>query len=253
LIAGFIDRNMPGMSSSDRHPADRFKPGQAAEHVSTRDGYDRWAEIYDQEENPLIAMEEARLPALLGEIAGRDVLELGCGTGRVTTRLVAAGGRITAIDFSSEMVERARRKPGWQAVRFIAHDLAQPLPLTEGSFDLVVSCLVLDHIADLDLFFSQCRRVVRPAGRAVFSVMHPAMMLRGILAHFRDPATGRDICPASAPNQLSDYIMAALRAGWAIEHLSEHGVDDQLADRNPRAAKYRGWPMLLLLALRAPH
>src|SRR2546430_6692337 len=49
---------------------------------------------------------------------------------------------------------------------------------------------------------------------------------------------------ASHPHQLSDYVMAAERAGFSFDHLSEHAVDEALAGRLERARRYLGWPML---------
>ncbi len=228
-----------------------FKPGTDAEFVSVQDGYDRWATLYDAEDNPLIALEEPRVDALLGDVSGRDVLELGSGTGRHTLRLAARGARVTALEISAEMAARAEAKPGWEAVRFLQHDLAQPLPLPDAAFDVVCSFLVLEHIADLRAFFAECKRVCRPAGRIAITTLHPAMLLRGIQAHFRDPASGRDVCPRSCPHQISDYVLAALRSGLLIETLGEYAVDAELARRSARAAKYEGWPMLLTMGLRA--
>ena len=118
------------------------------------------------------------------------------------------------------------------------------------SFDRVVCGLVIDHIADLGGLFREMHRVCRPSGFVVVSVMHPAMMLRGVQARFRDPASGREIRPASCTHQLSDYIMAAAQAGFAFDHLSEQSVDEALACRLERARKYLGWPMLFLMRLR---
>lgn len=230
-------------------PDSIFKPGTQSEHVSTQVGYDRWAEIYDAEDNPLIALETPRIAELLGVVTDLDVLDLGCGTGRHTLPLAAAGARVTAVDFADQMVAQAAAKPGWERVRFQRHNLTQPLPFADAAFDRVCSFLVLDHIADVPAFFNECRRVCRPTGFILLSTVHPAMMLRGILAHFRDPHSGRDVCPASSPNQLSDYVMAAAGAGLHIAHMSEHAVDEALAASSARAAKYRGWPMLLIMKL----
>ena len=113
----------------------------------------------------------------------------------------------------------------------------------------MVCGLVIDHIADLGLLFREMRRVCRPGGWVVVSVMHPAMMLRGVQARFHDAASGREIRPASCPHQVCDYIMAAARAGFEFDHLSEHAVDESLANRVERARRYLGWPMLLMMRL----
>src|SRR5207245_3136111 len=99
------------------------------EIVDTRAGYDRWAEVYDAEDNPLVLLEEEHIAPLLRGMAGLTVADIGCGTGRHTLRMASAGAHVTAVDFSDAMLERARAKPGAEAVTFIRHDLALPLPL----------------------------------------------------------------------------------------------------------------------------
>ena len=79
--------------------------------------------------------------------------------------------------------------------------------------------------------------------------MHPAMFLRGVSARFRDQGTGEFLRPRSYVMQLSDYVMAALRADLRIVALVERAPDDALAARVPRAAKYVGWPMLFVMTL----
>lgn len=221
------------------------------DHLPTRDGYNRWAAIYDNEDNPLIALEETQVAKLLGETAGLTIADIGCGTGRHALRLAAAGAHVTAVDFSEAMLAQAAAKPGANAVRWVRHDLADHLPFPNASFDRVLCCLVLDHIPDLADLLSECRRICRPDGFVLISVMHPAMMLRGLQARFTDPATGRETRPASCPHQVSDYVTAAIRAGCQIKHISEHAVDAELARRSPRAEKYLGWPMLLMMLLTA--
>jgi ubiquinone/menaquinone biosynthesis C-methylase UbiE len=228
----------------------RVESSQPIELLPTKEGYDRWSEIYDDEANPLIVLEERYFPRLLGDVRGSDVVDLGCGTGRHAVRLAAAGARVTAVDFSEGMVAKACSKAGWDRVRFVAHDLTQGLPFADGSFDRVLACLVLDHIGDLTGFLSECRRVCRPDGSVLVSAFHPALMLCGIQARFIDPATGRDVRPASYAHQISDYVMAVVRSGLAFDHISEHAVDEEVIVRAPRADKYRGWPLLLLMRLR---
>lgn len=218
--------------------------------VATREGYDRWAEVYDDDGNPLVALEERELAALLGDVRGRAALDVGCGTGRHALRLAAAGAAVTAIDFSSGMLDRARRKPFADRVCFLQHDLHQPLPFAAASFDLVLCGLVVDHIGDLAGLFREMGRVCRADGRVVVTVLHPAMLLKGVQARFTDPATGQKVRVDSRSHSLSDYVLAAVRAGLRIEHLGEHPGDAALVALRPRAEPYLGWPLLFVMDCR---
>lgn len=230
--------------------ATQSPPAVPQKIVSTQEGYDQWSVIYDGEDNPLIALEERCFGALLGEVHGREVVDVGCGTGRHTLPLARAGARVTALDFSSGMLAAAQRKAEGLPVRFLCHDLAQPLPLPDAAYDLVLSCLVIEHIADLQHYFRELARVCRPDGAVVLSAMHPAMMLLGVSARFTSPDTGEKIYPQSHKQQISDYVLAAARAGLLFEHMSEHVVDEALIKSMPRAERYKDWPMLLLMRLR---
>jgi len=212
-------------------------------------GYDRWAAVYDRDGNPLQALEGPAVRAAVGDPRGLVVLDLGCGTGRHALWLAEAGATVTAVDFSEGMLTEARRKPGAGAIRLVAHDLARPLPFPAGSFDLVVSGLVLEHLADLDLFFGEARRVLKPGGRAVISAMHPAMFLKGAQARFTDPVSGEVVQPGSYPHQVGEFVMAAVRAGFRLDEIEERAPDAEFAARVPRADKYVGWPMLVILSL----
>lgn len=219
--------------------------------LPTRDGYDLWAATYDTMGNWLLALEEPEVDRALGPVAGLDVLDAGAGTGRHAIALAESGARVTAIDFSAEMLAKATAKPGADRVRWLAHDLTTPLPLADRSFDRVLSALVLEHVtvAGLRPFFAELGRVARPDGRIVVTAMHPAMFLRGTSANFRNHA-GEQIRPRSYPATLSDYLMGALDAGLDIEGLTELDVDEAFAARHERAAKMLGWPALFVMRLR---
>src|SRR5215831_79222 len=91
--------------------------------VPTQLGYDQWSQVYDTDENPLILLEEKHLPALVGEVSGLRIIDIGCGTGRQSLKLAANGARVTAVDFSREMLNQASRKPGADKVTFLEHDI----------------------------------------------------------------------------------------------------------------------------------
>jgi len=233
-------------------------PAPTHDVVSARDGYDRWAAIYDGEDNALIALETAEVERHMGSVRGLNIADIGCGTGRHAIGWAAAGANVTAVDFSDGMLDRARLKASQHAARqtgrldFHAHDLTQtPLPLPDKSFDRVTCCLVLEHIPNITPLFAEMGRICRPNGFILVTELHPAMALRGISARFTDPQTGRETRPASIAKQVSDYVMAVKAAGLTLDHLSEHAVDETLTARSPRAAKYLGWPMLMVLRLQS--
>ena len=85
---------------------------------------------------------------------------------RHTAWLTETGARVTAVDFSEHMLERAMRKVSARDVRFVVHDLHEPLPFDDASIDAVVSGLVLEHLRDLERFFGEAHRVLKPQGRA---------------------------------------------------------------------------------------
>jgi malonyl-CoA O-methyltransferase len=230
---------------------------RAADHapllVDTREGYDRWSQIYDGEDNALVLLEEPLVDGFIGEVAGLEVLDVGCGTGRHALRLAARGARVTGVDFSRGMLAKAKAKAdarGELKLTFVEHDVTKSLPFVDGSFDRVLSALVVDHIRDLGAFFRELGRVVKKSGTVVVTVMHPAMMLRGVQARFIDPSSGKTTHVESAPNQMADYVNAASSANLTIERLEEHAVGEELAARSPRSRKYLGWPMLVALCMR---
>ncbi len=231
-------------------------------------GYDLWSKIYDEESNPLVAIEERVIWSRIGDaesLKGLRVLDLGCGTGRHLARLVGLGAEVMGIDFSPEMLQKAKQKLEALAmasegvsreiaqraggVKLVEHDLHEELPFADGAFDLVVSGLVLEHLQNLDPIFAEAKRVLAPGGRAVFTAMHPAMFLRGTQARFTDPDSGELVMPGSLAHPFADFVMAPLRAGFSLKEIAEFAVDELLAREHPRAGKYLGWPILLVLVL----
>jgi ubiquinone/menaquinone biosynthesis C-methylase UbiE len=110
--------------------------------------------------------------ALLGDIRGRSVLEVGCG--RLTQWLVERGASVVAFDVSAAMLDIARSRVGDRA-EFHRADLGEPLEfVADGSVDLVVASLVMHYLRDWEAPLRELRRVVRPSGAAVLSIHHPA-------------------------------------------------------------------------------
>ena len=113
---------------------------------------------------------------LLGDVAGRDVLEMGCGAAQGARWLTAQGARVTAFDVSHAQLLQSRRldeRSGVTVERLVQAD-AQRLPFAGGVFDVVVSAFGgLPFVADSARALRDVARVLRPGGLLVFSVTHP--------------------------------------------------------------------------------
>ena len=219
------------------------------EHVGTRDGYDRWSTCYDAYENPLIALEEPEVVDFMGPVDGLDVLDLACGTGRHGIRMARAGAGVTGVDFSSGMLAVARERSADLDATWVEHDLHHPLPFESGSFDAIVHGLALDHLDDPVPLLREFGRVLRPAGRGVITVMHPAMFLKGTQARFVDPESGKLIVIANRRYTIADLVTAVRLADLDLVEIRERSCTAAIAARIPRAEKYIDWPMLLLLGV----
>src|SRR5438132_13080177 len=108
--------------------------------------------------------------ALLGDVAGKDVLEVGAGAGPLTEYLVEHGARVTASDVSGEMVKLAQARVGDRAT-FVVANIEEPLSFKDGSFDMVVASLVMHYVRG-EPVLREFRRVLRPKGAVVFSTHH---------------------------------------------------------------------------------
>lgn len=137
--------------------------------------YDSFAEAYvAHNESSLINAHYTR-PAILnlaGDVAGRRILDVGCGAGPVLASLRDRGAIVTGVDNSVKMLELAKRRLGDGADLQVA-DLGRPLPFPDGAFDDVIACLVLHYLQDWEAPLAELRRVLVPGGRLIVAVNHP--------------------------------------------------------------------------------
>jgi ubiquinone/menaquinone biosynthesis C-methylase UbiE len=142
--------------------------------VTTTD-YDTFAEAYSRanETNLLNGWyERPAMVELAGDVDGRRVLDVGCGSGPLVAALRERGGAVTGLDSSPAMVDLARRRLGADAELHVA-DRGERLPFDDASFDVVTASLVLHYLEDWDAPLRELHRVLRPGGRLVLSVPHP--------------------------------------------------------------------------------
>jgi len=195
--------------------------------------YDLWAATYDADKNAtrdLDAIVVRRAPL---NFEGRDVLELGSGTGKNTVWFAAKAKSVVAMDFSLGMIARAHERVGAMPVRFLQHDVCDPWPLESRSVDLVVANLILEHVHDLEPVFFEASRVLRPGGQLFFCELHPYRQLAGARAQFKDPSTGEIVMVTAHVHSISEYLNGALRAGFALREVGEALEDEAVLDAAP--------------------
>ena len=140
----------------------RRQPGPRAADEAFR----HWAPSYDEDDNPLIAVEEPVMAELLGDLTGAVVLDAGCGTGRLMRLATCRGAaRVVGVDRCIDMLGMA------DGVR-VRGDCTR-LPFADAAFDCVIAGLVIGYVERLKEFTLEAARVLRPNGRLVCSDLHP--------------------------------------------------------------------------------
>jgi len=209
--------------------------------------YDRWAAVYDVDRNATRDLDADVLRTAGLDIDDREVLEIGCGTGKNTTFLAAHARRVTAMDFSSGMLARARSAVDalglGDRVAFIRHDVRHAWPIEPASVDVVVANLILEHVDALEPVFREVARVLRRGGVGVFCELHPARQEQGSQAQFTDPSTNARVLVPAFTHTERDYANAIAAARLELIQIREWTEDEAPADALPR---------LLSIAVRAP-
>jgi ubiquinone/menaquinone biosynthesis C-methylase UbiE len=139
--------------------------------------YDSFAAAYSaSNESNLFNAYYARpeMIRLAGDVAGLEILDAGCGSGPLMEALRAEDAVVSGFDLSPAMVELARQRLGDDADVRVA-DLGAPLPHPDDAFDLVVACLSLHYVKDWASALAELRRVLRPGGRLIVSIIHPTV------------------------------------------------------------------------------
>jgi SAM-dependent methyltransferase len=180
---------------------------------------------------------------LLGDVAGRRVLDLGCGLGQAAIALAHRGAHVIALDASGAMLTQARRLATEQEVSVEWHesDLADLAFLRAESIDAAVCIDTLPEVEDVDRLFRQVHRVLRPGAPFVCSYEHPmhaslgrdmppaegALALGRVVVErsYFDPAPRavrhHDIEITVWPRTLAEVFASFHRAGYRVDQLLE--------------------------------
>jgi SAM-dependent methyltransferase len=225
------------------------RPVSAGPDPDTVSTYEAMAADYtaELEESAFNALyERPGVIALLPEVAGKRVLDVGCGSGPLSEWLVRHGAEVVGFDSSPSMVKAARTRRLSNA-SFRVADLAQPLTfLADSTFDLVVASLVMHYLRDWVPPLRELRRVLTDDGVLVFSTHHPASdielsatgnYLATELLHDRWEKGGREYEVSFWRRPLSAMFESFDAAGFRVQTLSEPQPLPECEQRFPDAWK----------------
>jgi len=185
---------MPPVPGTSAGPAD----------PAVANDYDSFAEAYSAENEASLLNAYYERPAMLalaGDVAGRRILDAGCGSGPLSAALRDRGATVTGFDKSAGMVELARRRLGDGADLQVA-ELGGPLPFPDREFDDVIASLVLHYLEDWGPALAELRRVLKPGGRLLVSVEHPFAIT---LMHLQ---AGREADYFATSNRTEEYTFS---------------------------------------------
>jgi ubiquinone/menaquinone biosynthesis C-methylase UbiE len=216
-----------------------------------------------------------RMLAMLGDVAGKCVLDLGCGEGGYARELTRRGALVTGVDGSERMIEVARERGRAEGLspRFIVANASSLEDVVNEAFDVVVAAMSLMDVEDYNGAIAEVGRVLRSGGELAMSITHPCFSApvsrwtrdaageidvfivdryfdRSVWA---DPITPRFRAPVLRRHRpLEDYMAPLLGRGFVLKEFLEPSVTDQEVRRSPRFRKLARIPYFLFLRWRKP-
>ena len=230
---------------------------QWVRHV--RAGWDRYREEFN---NPMFF-------AFLPELAGKDIIDLGCGEGRNTREFARRGARLTGIDVSRKMIEAATAAESQEplGIRYQVASFTDLSAFPAGSFDLAVSTMALMDGPDFEGAARAVHGVLRPGGGFYFSVLHPCFVTPAqewllneageeigfrVGEYFTDdvhidrwrfsaaPEENGDLFAIPRfPNRLETYVNGLAAAGFLLLKIQEPRPTEAMVAARPAFARLR--------------
>jgi len=185
---------------------------------------------------------------ILGPVKGRRILDAGCGNGYLCRLLTKKGAEMVGVDVSNRSIELAKgfEKEKPLVIEYHVGSICNLSMCEDGTFDVVVSNLVLQDLQGVDKAVKELRRVLKPEGKLVFSIMHPCFSSPPVHGWVRKPIDSQrkedwlywrvdryfdrsieewryfDFLPTySFHRPLSDYVEVLIKNGFTITDFEE--------------------------------
>lgn len=192
--------------------------------MDTRTLYNQWSATYDDTENKTRDLEKRAGQTVLSAVSAKTILEVGCGTGKNTDWLQHRAEKLTAVDLSENMLQKAKEKVSSRQVQFVQADVTRPWEFASEPVDLVTCSLILEHIENLSFIFQQAALATKPGGHFYVCELHPYKQYSGSKARF-ETAEGLKVLDCYL-HHVSDYFKAATKAGFVCEAIDEWFDED---------------------------
>lgn len=234
--------------------------------------YDAIAEWYNElvnQENTVMDFVASALMRMVGEVHNQQVCDLACGQGKLARHLVQQGAQVTAIDLSADLIAIAQREAPHPSLRYVVDNAETLDSIEDEQFELVVCNLALMDIPDLSQTVKTVWRVLRSAGRFVFSITHPCFeaphaewltaadgkISREISSYFQEGfwkstyAEGVRGKVGAHHRMLSTYINTLVQAGLTLDKI----LEPQAVTESPEAlSRFQVIPAFMIIQCHKP-
>jgi len=187
--------------------------------MSIEKAYNTWANQYDINENRTRDLDKKSTIETLSKYEFKNVLELGCGTGKNTNWLLEKAKRIIGLDFSQEMLNKAKEKISSDKVVFKKADLNEDWEIDNNFADLITSSLTLEHIENLNHIFDQANLKLKKDGLFFISELHPFKQYSGSKAQYETENETKEL--EVYVHHISEYIDNAKSNGLKLVEMKE--------------------------------
>ncbi|MBC6988347.1 class I SAM-dependent methyltransferase [Hymenobacter sp. BT491] len=203
--------------------------------MNVQQAYNSWAATYDAVLNKTRDIEALAIRSVVPPGAFAEAIEIGCGTGKNTEWLASCAAHVTAVDFSAEMLSKAKAKLALPNVDFQQADITNAWAFASTPANLITCSLILEHIENLDFVFQQASEALAAGGLFYVGELHPFKQYQGSKARF-DTAHGvREL--ECYVHHISDYMESARHHGLRCVAVQEW-FDDGDRATTPRVVSF---------------
>jgi ubiquinone/menaquinone biosynthesis C-methylase UbiE len=191
---------------------------------------------------------------ILGRVADKNILDAGCGEGFLSRLMAERGAFVTAVDYSAKLLEIARKRTADNLqIEYLHANLEHLDMLNDDTFDIVVSCVVIQDVPDYQAAVKEMYRVLQPGGTCILAMTHPCFSSDGgwvkdskgkklywkIDNYFYERGFEISLTPNSDNNPigfhrtLTSYFRTIVGTGFMIEDMMEPYPSQEAIGRHP--------------------